>query len=158
MTIHKSGRIPREVSVVDLRSDTVTEPTQEMRDAMATAGVGDDVYGDDPTTNLLQQELAELVGFEAALWLPTGTMSNQVAMAVHAGRGAEVILPAGSHIADYEAGALSAVNGLVPREVRTVAGVPDVLAVEKAIRNDLQQAPTGVIAVENTHNKAGGTV
>lgn len=146
------------MSVIDLRSDTVTQPTEAMRRAMAEAPVGDDVYGEDPTVNLLQAELAERAGFEAGLFVPSGSMSNQVALAVHAGRGHEVIAPEGAHIYEYEIATMAVVAGLLPRLVPAPAGAPQVEAVRAAIHRNIHQAPTGLIALENTHNKAGGTV
>jgi threonine aldolase len=144
--------------MIDLRSDTVTKPTPTMRRAMAEAEVGDDVYGEDPTVNRLQDMLAERAGFEAGLLMPTGSMSNQVALATHAGRGLEVIAPEGAHIYEYEIGAMSALSGLVPRLVRAPGGVPEVASVAAAIHRSVHQAPTGLIVLENTHNSAGGTV
>ena len=144
--------------MIDLRSDTVTQPTPAMREAMARAEVGDDVYAEDPTVNRLQAMLAERAGFEAGLFMPSGSMSNQVALAAHAGRGHEVIAPEGAHIYEYEIGALSALSGLVPRLVSAPGGVPEVAAVAAAIHRSVHQAPTGLITLENTHNGAGGTV
>ena len=143
---------------IDLRSDTVTHPTVAMRKAMADAEVGDDVYGEDPTLNHLQEMLAERAGFEAGLFMPTGSMSNQVALATHTGRGEEVIAPEGAHIYEYEIGAFSVVSGLVPRLVRAPLGVPEVADIRAAIHRNIHQAPTGLISLENTHNHAGGTV
>ena len=143
---------------VDLRSDTVTTPTPEMRQAMLEAEVGDDVYGEDPSINQLQAEAAQLLGFEAALFVPTGTMANQIALAAHTQRGQEVILTEGAHIYEYELGMMAAFSGVVPRFVRASLGVPDPDEVRKAVRRSIHQSPTGLIALENTHNKAGGTV
>ncbi len=144
--------------MIDLRSDTVTRPTPAMRRAMAEAEVGDDVYGEDPTVNRLQGMLAEMAGFEAGLFMPSGSMSNQVALAAHAGRGEEVVMPAGAHIYEYEIGAISALSGLVPRMVSAPGGAPEVADVVAAIHRSIHQAPTGLITLENTHNGAGGTV
>lgn len=146
------------MSVIDLRSDTVTKPTPAMRRAMADAPVGDDVYGEDPTVNRLQDLLTEMAGFEAGLFMPTGSMSNQVALAVHTERGQEVIMPEGAHVYEYELGALAVVSGVVPRLVPAPLGVPDVADISGAIHRSVHQAPTGLIVLENTHNKAGGTV
>ena len=143
---------------VDLRSDTVTTPTPEMRLAMLEAAVGDDVYGEDPTVNALQEEAANLLGFEAALFVPSGTMANQIAIAAHTQRGQEVILTEGAHIYEYELGMLGAFSGVVPRFLRTHHGAPDPADVRRAVRRSIHQSPTGLIALENTHNKAGGTV
>ena len=143
---------------VDLRSDTVTQPTPAMRRAMAEAVLGDDVYGEDPTVNRLQAMLAEMTGFETGLLMPSGSMSNQVALATHTGRGQEVIAPQGAHIYEYEVGALAAVSGLVPRLIAAPHGVPEADAIAVAIHHGIHQAPTDLIALENTHNRAGGTV
>lgn len=144
--------------VIDLRSDTVTHPTPAMRRAMAEAEVGDDVYGEDPTVNRLQALAAEMTGFEAGLFMPSGTMANQVALAAHTQRGYEVIMPEGAHIYEYELGAMAVVAGLVPRLVPAPLGVPSAQDVAAAVHHSVHQAPTGLITLENTHNKAGGTV
>ncbi|WP_425146999.1 threonine aldolase family protein [Deinococcus sp.] len=143
---------------IDLRSDTVTQPTPRMRQAMAQAVVGDDVYGEDPTVNELQQETAELLGFEAGLFMPSGSMTNQVALAVHTTRGQEVICAEGSHIYEWELGMMAAFSGVVPRFVPAPGGVPDPEGVRRAVRRSIHQSPSGLISLENTHNKAGGTV
>jgi threonine aldolase len=144
--------------VIDLRSDTVTKPTPAMRKAMAEAEVGDDVYGEDPSVNRLQSVLAERAGFEAGLFMPSGSMSNQVAIATHTERGQEVIVPEGAHVYEYELAALAVVSGVVPRIVPAPAGVPRVEDVRAAIHRSPHQAPTGLVSLENTHNVAGGTV
>jgi threonine aldolase len=143
---------------VDLRSDTVTQPTPQMRQAMQNAEVGDDVYGEDPNINALQLEAAKIMGFEAALFMPSGTMTNQVAIAVHTQRGQEVICTEGAHIYEYELGMMAAFSGVVPRFVHAPGGVPDPRAIQKAVRHSIHQSQTGLIALENTHNVAGGTV
>lgn len=143
---------------VDLRSDTVTVPTPEMREAMAQAAVGDDVYGEDPTVNALQAEVARLTGHEAGLFMPSGTMTNQVAVALHSRRGEEVICAEGSHIYEWELGMMAAFSGVVPRFVPAPLGVLDPEQVRLAVRHSIHQSPTGLISLENTHNKAGGTV
>src|SRR5690606_21330756 len=143
---------------VDLRSDTVTQPTEAMRRAMAAAEVGDDVYAEDPTVARLQARLAEMTGFEAGLFVPSGTMSNQIALAVHCRRGTEVILPEGAHIYEYEPGAMALISGVLPRLVPAPGGVPSAAAVRAAVRRSVHQAPTGLVALENTHNGAGGAV
>lgn len=143
---------------IDLRSDTVTTPTEMMRRAMAEALVGDDVYAEDPSVNELQQEAARLLGFEAGLFMPSGTMTNQVAIAVHTQRGQEVVCAEGSHIYEWELGMMAAFSGVVPRFVAAPRGVPDPDGVRRAIRRSIHQSPTGLISLENTHNKAGGTV
>ena len=144
--------------VIDLRSDTVTVPDEAMRRAMAEAEVGDDVYGEDPTVGRLQDELAEMAGMEAGLFFPTGTMSNQAALAAHTRRGVEVIAPEGAHVYEFELGAMSALSGLTPRTIPAPGGVPDPGDLRAAVHRSLHQAPTGLVVLENTHNKAGGTV
>lgn len=129
-----------------------------MRRAMAEAEVGDDVYAEDPTINRLQDVLAERAGFEAGLLMPSGTMSNQVAIAVHTRRGHEVIIPEGAHVYEYELGSMAVISGVLPRAVPAPLGVPEVADVRAAIHRSIHQAPTGLIVLENTHNKAGGTV
>ena len=144
---------------IDLRSDTVTRPTNAMRAAMAAAPVGDDQYGEDPTTNRLQQHLAELLGKEAALWLPTGTMANQVALRVLTRPGDEVITPRESHASWHEAGGAAANAGVQMHEVgrRGLFSVEEMLAAIKP-RNFPMFPNTTLVAVENTHNRAGGIV
>ncbi|PYE55708.1 low-specificity L-threonine aldolase [Deinococcus yavapaiensis] len=144
--------------IVDLRSDTVTVPDEAMRRAMIEAPVGDDVYGEDPSVNELQQEAARLLGFEAGLFMPSGTMTNQVAIAVHTRRGEEVIVPEGAHVYEWELGMMATFSGVVPRFVHAPLGVPDPADLRAAIRRSIHQSPTGLISLENTHNKAGGTV
>jgi threonine aldolase len=144
--------------VVDLRSDTVTQPTAAMRRAMAEAVVGDDVYGEDPTVARLERLVAQTAGFEAALFMPSGTMTNQVALAVHVDRGEEVIVPAGAHVYEHELGAMAAIAGAVPRIVAAPGGAPDPADVRDAVTRSKHRAPTGAVVLENTHNRAGGTV
>ncbi|MDZ7799930.1 MAG: GntG family PLP-dependent aldolase [Trueperaceae bacterium] len=144
--------------VIDLRSDTLTVPDRAMRRAMAKAEVGDDVYGEDPTVNQLQDELAERAGMEAGLFFPTGSMSNQAALAAHTRRGAEVIAPEGAHVYEYELGAMSALSGLTPRLLPAPYGVPNVDDLRAAVHTGGHQAPSGLVVLENTHNRAGGTV
>jgi len=110
--------------MIDLRSDTVTKPTDAMRHALPNAEVADDVYGQDPTVNRLQDLLCEMTGFEAALYMPSGSQSNQVALAAHAQRGDDVISPEGAHSSEYEIGAMSLLSGLVPRLVKVPYGLP----------------------------------
>ncbi len=144
---------------IDLRSDTVTQPTPAMRRAMAEAPVGDDVYGEDPTVNRLQEVAAALLGKEAALFLPSGTQANQVAVLSHAGRGEEVIVEADSHVFYYEAAGIAALAACQARTVPGRRGAMDLDRVEDAIRADNIHFPrTALICVENTHNRAGGTV
>ncbi len=144
--------------IVDLRSDTVTVPTLEMRQVMFDAPVGDDVYAEDPTVNALQDYVADLLGFEAALFTSSGVQANQIAIAVHTQRGQEVICTEGAHIYEYELGMMAAFSGVVPRFVVAPKGVPEPSDVRKAIRRSVHQSPSGLIALENTHNRAGGTV
>ena len=143
---------------IDFRSDTLTPPTPAMRRAMAEAIVGDDVYGEDPTVVALESRVAAMAGKEAGLFVPTGTMGNQIALAAHTRRGVEVISPAGAHIYEYELGSMAALSGLIPRLVPAPGGIPDPEAVRSAISPGRHQAPTGLITLENTHNKAGGTL
>ena len=145
--------------MIDLRSDTVTQPTQRMRRAMSEAEVGDDVYGEDPTVNRLQEIAAALVGKEAALFVPTGTMGNQIAIAVHAGRGTEVICEARAHVIEYELAGMAVISGVMPRPVPGEGGILTADQIERALRLDLPGLTRpGVILVENTHNLAGGAV
>jgi threonine aldolase len=144
--------------VVDLRSDTVTVPTLAMRQAMFDAPVGDDVYGEDPTVNALQDQVATMLGYEAALFTTSGVQANQIAIAAHTQRGQEVICTEGAHIYEYELGMMAAFAGVVPRFVAAPKGVPDPEDIRRAVRHSVHQSPTGLIALENTHNRAGGTV
>ncbi len=125
---------------------------------MAGAELGDDVYAEDPTVNRLQALAAEMTGFEAGLFMPSGTMTNQTALAAHTRRGEEVIAPAGAHIYEYELGSMAVLAGLMPRLVPAPLGVPEVRDIKAAIHRGVHQAPTGLISLENSHNKAGGTV
>ena len=146
-------------SIIDLRSDTVTLPTPAMREAMATAIVGDDVYGEDPTVNRLEQTAAAIFGREAAIFVPTGTMGNQIAIRLHTQHGQEVICESRSHIFDWEMAMTSAFSGC---QVRTVAAPRGILTwplVASAIGPKIYyRAQTALICIENTHNMAGGTV
>lgn len=145
--------------MIDLRSDTVTKPTDEMRRAMAEAEVGDDVYGEDPTVNRLEEVAAEMLGKEAALFVTSGTQGNQVAVLAHCRLGDEIILEADSHIFFYEAGAVSALAGVQTRTVKGHRGSIDLAGLEYAIRGDNIHFPrTGLICLENTHNRAGGAI
>lgn len=145
--------------IVDLRSDTVTKPTPQMRKAMAEAEVGDDAYGEDPTVNRLQARVAELCGTEAALFVPSGSMGNLVSLRSMASPGDEVICHDKAHILHYEVAALAAVAGLQARPVPGKWGVLEPETIVNAIRPPAYTFPrTSVIALENTHNLAGGTV
>ncbi len=137
---------------IDLRSDTVTVPTDEMRQAMCTAVVGDDVYGDDVTVNALEALAAEMMGKEAGLFVPSGVMSNQLALFTHANRGDEVILPDNCHIVSHEAGAAAIIAGVQLRTVQNVAGEMPLDILESYIRkdaNDIHQPKTVLITYEN---------
>ena len=147
------------MDLIDLRSDTVTKPDAEMRRAMAEAEVGDDVFGEDPTVLRLEEEAAAAVGMEAALFVPSGTMGNQIALHLHGRPGGEVICDAMAHILHYEIGAMAALSGLLPRALPSPGGLLDPTAVEAAIMPDVSyKARTVLIEIENTHNLAGGTV
>ena len=137
---------------IDLRSDTVTMPTEEMRKAMMSAEVGDDVYGDDPTINMLEKIAAEKVGKEAALFVPSGTFGNQLALFTHARRGQEVILGKNNHIVVHEVGASAVIAGVQLRTLETSNGAVSPKDVEKAIRqDDIHEPETGLICVEQAH-------
>jgi threonine aldolase len=144
---------------IDLRSDTVTKPTEAMRQAMANAEVGDDVYGEDPTVNRLEELAADLLGKEAALFVTSGTQGNQVAILTHSRSGEEIILEAESHIFYYEAAAASAFAGVQTRTLAGVRGAMDPKAVEQAVRGvNIHLPRTALICLENTHNRAGGSI
>ena len=144
---------------VDLRSDTVTRPTPEMRQAMANAEVGDDVYGEDPTLNRLEQRAAEIFGREAAIFLPTGTMGNQVAIKVHTSPGQEVICEERAHIFNYEMAMMSRFSGCLPRPIATSDGFLRWEQIRRKISGKTYYlAQTGLIALENTGNMWGGIV
>ena len=147
------------MSLVDLRSDTVTRPTREMRHAMATAEVGDDVFGDDPTVNALQEYAADLLGKEAALFVPTGSMGNQVCLGSLTRPGDEVLCDTGAHFLHFEGGSVSTHLGLMMRPLLGTRGVITADQVAPAIRSGSEHNPrTAVVAIENTHNAAGGSV
>ncbi len=145
--------------MIDLRSDTVTRPTPEMRRAMAEAEVGDDVFGDDPTVNELQELAADLLGKEAGLFVPTGSMGNQVCLGALARPGDEVVCESGAHFLHYEGGSIAAHLGLVARPLPGANGVISEAQVSAAIRPGSEHNPrTAVVAIENTHNSAGGRI
>ena len=148
--------------MIDLRSDTVTKPTPGMRKAMAEAEVGDDVYGEDPTINLLQEKAAEIFGKEAALFVPTGSMGNQIAVKLHTKPGDEVIIEERGHIFNYEMGTPAVVSGVMMRPVRAGNdnGMLTWAEIESAvhINQPYYACPTGLICLENTHNFGGGSV
>jgi len=142
---------------IDLRSDTVTQPTDEMREAMAKAIVGDDVYGDDPTVCLLEKKAAEYAGKEAALFVPSGTMGNQLAVMTHTKRGNEIIAEENCHIIQHEVGAVAILSSAMVRTIRGEKGVMNPQDVLKAIRdNDIHYPVTGLICMENA--LSNGTV
>lgn len=146
-------------TVIDLRSDTVTRPTAGMREAMAVAEVGDDVYGEDPTVNALETEVAALFGHEAALFCPTGSMANQIALQLLVSPGNEVLCDADAHVVTYEIGAAAAYGGISSRTWPAVGADVDPGVVAGMIRPDGYWAvPTRAIAVEQTHNRGGGEV
>ncbi|SHF86852.1 low-specificity L-threonine aldolase [Ornithinibacillus halophilus] len=145
--------------MIDLRSDTVTKPTPEMRQAAFEAVVGDDVYNEDPTILKLEALAAEIVGKEKAMFVPSGTQGNQIAVLTHCVSGQEVILEADSHIYFYEGATISAFAGVQPRTIKGKDGVMDPEEVKLAIReDDIHQPETGLICLENTHNRAGGAI
>ena len=145
--------------MIDLRSDTVTLPTSGMRSAMASAKVGDDLFGEDPTVNRLQEMAAELFGREDALFTPSGTMANQIAVKVHTRPGQEVIVEARSHMFDWEMAMMAALSGCQARPVEGQGGFLSWSQIENAISPPVYyRAQTGLLALENTHNMAGGTV
>ncbi len=147
-------------AIIDLRSDTVTRPTAAMRAAMAEAPVGDDVFGDDPTVNKLEQKVADLLGMEAALYVPSGTMSNQIAVNVHTQPGDELLCDLNCHIYNYEAGGPAILSGVTCRTLDGDFGILDLSQLEDKIRNpdDPHLVKTRMVALENTHNRGGGRV
>lgn len=141
----------------DLRSDTVSPQTPEMRAALGSLAVGDDVFGEDESTAALEAHAAALFGKEAALLVPSGTMGNLISVLTHARRGAEVVLGDKSHIFDYERGGVSALGGAAFHTVSDDGGIPTPDAIRAAIRGgEIYHAPTGLICIENTHNARGG--
>jgi threonine aldolase len=146
-------------SIIDLRSDTVTRPTPAMRAAMHAAEVGDDVFGEDPTVNRLQERVAELLGKEAALFVPSGTMSNQICVNVHTRPGDELICEARCHIYNHEAGGPAILSGVTCRPVEGDHGILDVNQLDGLVRPiDVHQVRTRLVCLENTHNRGGGRV
>jgi len=145
--------------MIDLRSDTVTRPTDQMRAAIARAEVGDDGRGDDPTVRALERRTAEILGTEAALYVPSGTMSNQVAIRTHTTPGDEMLCDAGAHVYLYEAGAPAALSGLMVRLLSGSRGIFTAEDVTAALRPRNEHfAPARLVCVENTHNRGGGSV
>jgi threonine aldolase len=152
-----SGLMPG--ATIDLRSDTVTRPTDEMRRAMAAAEVGDDVYGEDPTVNRLQELTARRLGFEAALWVPSGVMGNEIAIRLLTRPGEEVLAEERSHVVQFELAGMAVLSGVLPRAVPA----PDGLLTPEIVRAAIPprayyRSDVGLAVLENTHNLAGGTV
>jgi threonine aldolase len=146
-------------SIIDLRSDTVTRPTPAMRAAMHAAEVGDDVFYEDPTVNRLQERVAALLGKEAALYVPSGTMSNQVCVKAHTQPGDELLCEANCHIYNFEAGGPAALSGVTCRCIEGEYGVLDVSQLEDKIRPDNEHlVRTRLVCLENTHNRGGGRI
>ncbi|MGQ9645493.1 MAG: low-specificity L-threonine aldolase [Thermodesulfobacteriota bacterium] len=144
---------------IDLRSDTVTKPTPPMRKAMAEAEVGDDVFGEDPTVNALQEKVARILRKEASIFVPSGTMANQLAIKSHTQPGDEVIIEATSHPYNFEGGASAALSGIQFYCLKGVRGILDASQIEEAIRPDDHHFPvTRLICLENTHNRGGGSI
>ncbi|MFH1681897.1 MAG: low-specificity L-threonine aldolase [Candidatus Eisenbacteria bacterium] len=145
--------------MIDLRSDTVTKPGPGMREAIARAEVGDDVFDEDPTIHLLQERVAALLGKEAALLVPSGTMANTTAVLTHTERGDEVIVEEGAHVFNYESGSSAAFGGLQLRTIPTAAGSFTLEEMIERIRpSNVHHPRTRLVCMENTHNRAGGTV
>ena len=146
-------------TTIDLRSDTVTKPSAEMRRAMAEAEVGDDVFIEDPTINRLQERAAEIFGRQAALFVPSGSMGNLTCILAQTRQGQEVICEESGHVYNYEMASMSAIGGVLPRLVPGEDGILSWQAISKAIRPKIYyRSQTALIALENTHNMAGGTV
>ncbi|MHC1758789.1 MAG: low-specificity L-threonine aldolase [Negativicutes bacterium] len=146
------------MNIIDLRSDTVTKPTPEMREAMYRAEVGDDVYGEDPTVTELEALGARMTGKEAGLFVTSGTMGNQVAVMTHTHRGDEIICEAEAHIFYSEVAGLAVLSGVQARTIPSIKGILSAETIEAAIRTeDIHQPSTALICLEDTHNRAGGT-
>jgi threonine aldolase len=144
---------------IDLRSDTVTKPTDAMRQAMANAEVGDDVCGDDPTVQRLEQATAEKLGKPAGLFMPSGTMANQVAIKCHTVPGDEIVIESQAHIYWYESGAPAVLSGVLPKLIPTARGIFTGAELEGVLRHaDVHYPRTKLVCVENTHNRGGGTI
>jgi threonine aldolase len=146
--------------MIDLRSDTVTQPTKEMRAVMAAAEVGDDVYGEDPTVNRLQEAAAAAVDKEAALFVPTGSMGNLLAVKCHTQPGDEVVIERHAHILHFEMGGMAWFSGVLPQPLETARGILDPERVAGSIHHNVPyyRARTGLVCVENTHNYGGGSI
>ncbi|HEV2965177.1 MAG TPA: threonine aldolase family protein, partial [Candidatus Angelobacter sp.] len=149
----------KKTGTVDLRSDTVTKPTPEMRRAMAEAEVGDDVYGEDPTVNRLEELAARIFQKEAAIFVPTGTMGNQIAIKVHTHHGQEIICEERAHLCHLEMATVAAFSGCLPRTIHCEDGVLTWAEVKRRIAPNLYyRAQTGLVSLENSNSLAGGTV
>jgi threonine aldolase len=147
------------MKIIDLRSDTVTKPTPEMRRAMAEAEVGDDVYGEDPTANRLEERAAEVAGKQAALFVPTGTMGNTIAVKLLTEHGQEVICDSRAHMLDYEMSMVAWFSGCVLRTIQTADGILSWDEIQRLIKPvNPYSAPTGLVEIENTHNMWGGNI
>jgi threonine aldolase len=145
--------------VIELRSDTFTKPSPEMRRAMFEAEVGDDVYGEDPTINRLERRAAEVFGRQAALFVPSGSMGNQIAIKLHTHHGQEIICEERSHVFEYEMAMMAHFSGVMPRTVQAQDGIVTWELVEPKLRSkNYDEAPTGLVSMENTHNVAGGVI
>jgi len=146
--------------MIDLRSDTVTKPTKKMLEVMFRAKVGDDVYGEDPTVNLLEEKVAKLLGKEASIFVPSGTMANQLCLKAHTNPGDEVIVERYSHIFNDESGAAAALSCVQLHPLLGERGILYPQQIEKAIRDkeSFHLPPTRLICIENTHNRGGGTI
>ena len=156
---NEAAEITKPFPAVDLRSDTVTRPTPEMRRAMFEAEVGDDVYGEDPTVNRLEQRAAEIFAREAAIFVPTGSMGNQIAIKIHTRPGQEIICEERGHIFNYEMATLASFSGCLVRPIAAQGGILQWEQVKKKIAGKTYYlAQTGLVSLENTHNMAGGTV
>jgi threonine aldolase len=150
---------PASPAVIDLRSDTVTRPTPEMRRAMYEAEVGDDVYGEDPTVNRLERRAAEIFGREAAIFVPTGTMGNSIAIKAHTHHGREIICDQRAHIYNFEMAMMAAFSGCIARPIATEDGILSWAQVKRHIQPKIYYvSQTALVSLENTHNMAGGTV
>jgi len=151
--------VKRITPAIDLRSDTVTKPSPEMRRAMFEAEVGDDVYAEDPTINRLERRAAEIFGREEALFVPSGTMGNQIAIKLHTHHGQEIICEERGHIFNYEMAMMAHFSGCVPRTVWAEDGVLTWRHIEPKLKiKSYHAATTGLVSLENTHNMAGGTI
>ena len=145
--------------MIDLRSDTITKPTPEMRKVIAEAEVGDDVHGDDPTVKKLEQRTAQILGKPAALYVPSGIMANQIALRTHTTPGDEILLDANAHIYYYEAGAPAALSGVMCRLLNGERGIFTPDDVKRALRpKDIHFPRTTLVCLENTHNRGGGSI